>query len=237
MNYLIIGDPSGLHCLNLIERGVSPQDITVWEDTTKGINSCINRGVTVVSDLDELMGQRFSIVIGNPPYGSAGNLAIKFLNKSLELSDDVRFVLPLSIRKPSSTNKIRLDAVCVEDVKLPDDTFPRGIKACVQRWVRTDTPREKIKTFTTHPDFNFVKKEHNPDCMIFRCGASTGKIRLPGEFDNYKPDHYYIQASPQILERFHTISPELIRISRIQNGMPGISKHDLISTYISYFSS
>ena len=158
MNYLIIGDPSGLHCLNLIERGILSQNITVWEDTVKGINSCLNRGVTVVSDLDELMGQRFSVVIGNPPYGSGGNLAIQFLNKCAELSDDIRMVLPISVRKPSSLNKIRLDLVCVDDNTLPDDTFPRTIKTVYQRWVKTDTLREKIKTFTSHPDFEFVIK-------------------------------------------------------------------------------
>ena len=36
MNYLIIGDPSGLHCLRLIENGISKDNITVWEDSDKG---------------------------------------------------------------------------------------------------------------------------------------------------------------------------------------------------------
>ena len=108
---------------------------------------------------------KFDVVIGNPPYGSGGNDAIKFLNKALEMSNDVRLVLPLSIRKPSSVNKIRLDAVCVDDVDLPDDTFPRGIRACVQRWVRTDNLREKIQTFTTHPDFEFVSESEANLCI------------------------------------------------------------------------
>ena len=92
MNYLIIGDPSGLHSLNLIERGVLRQDITVWENTIKGINSCINRGVTVVSDFNKLMSQHFSVVIGNPPY--LKNTHLEFLKNSLLISDDVSLIQP-----------------------------------------------------------------------------------------------------------------------------------------------
>ena len=50
---------------------------------------------------------RFSLAIGNPPYGVGGNLAIRFLNKTAEITDDIRFVLPTSVRKPSSLNKIK----------------------------------------------------------------------------------------------------------------------------------
>ena len=138
--------------------------------------------------------------------------------------------MPVSIRKPSSQNKVRLDLICIEDVTLPDTTFGKTIKTVRQRWVKTDTLREKIATFTTHPDFEFVKKSDTPDCMIFRCGASTGKIVF--EFEDNKPDHYYIKASSVVIQNLRDIQDELIEISKEQNGMPGISKHDLITTYI-----
>lgn len=242
MNYLIIGDPSGLHCLRLIEKGISKDDITVWEDSNKGkyIVSRL-RGCRVVSELEELNGMKFVVVVGNPPYGSGGNLAIRFLNKCGDLSDDIRLVLPVSIRKPSSQNKVRLDLVCVEDEDLSDEVFGKNITAVRQRWIKTDSLRDKIQTFTTHPDFEFVKKEDG-DCVIIRCG-DAGVIKFPGEksegrklqYEDHKPDHYYIKASPEIISRLQAISPELISLSRTQNGMPGISKHDLITTYISHY--
>ena len=43
--------------------------------------------------------KKFTLAIGNPPYGVGGNLAIRFLNKTSEVTDDIRFVLPTSVRK------------------------------------------------------------------------------------------------------------------------------------------
>lgn len=237
MNYLIIGDPSGSHCFQLIRDGVDKNNITVWEDSVKGQYCCRLRGVNVTDNIDSLIeqGMRFDVTIGNPPYGSGGNDAIKFLNKALEMSDDVRLVLPLSIRKPSSVNKIRLDAVCVEDIDLPDDTFPRGIKACVQRWVRTDSLREKIKIITTHVDFTFTTAD-KADLMVGRSGAGPcGKVKTEN-FTHYADDHFFLKCnSPEIIERIVSLEPVFLQISRVANGRPHLSKHELVTTYIEYF--
>ena len=87
---------------------------------------------------------RFSIIIGNPPYGVGANMAIKVLNKAAEHTDDVRMVLPLSFRKDSVLNRVSLDLELLQDETLPDDTFPRSIRAVKQRWVRTGAVREKV---------------------------------------------------------------------------------------------
>ena len=63
---------------------------------------------------------RFTLAIGNPPYGVGGNLAIKFLNKTAEITDDIRFVLPTSVRKPSSDRKsTRLNSSHVSESRMP----------------------------------------------------------------------------------------------------------------------
>ena len=229
MTYLIICDPSGLHCLRLIEKGISPDDITVYEDTHKGYNMCIKRGCRVTDNLEELNGMKFDIIVGNPPYGSGGNLAIAFLNKCADLSDDVRLVLPLSVRKESALNKIRLDIECVHDELLPDDTFPRGIRAVYQRWV--PGTRAKIQTVTTHPDFDFVKKtDPSINVFVMRKGYA-GKVLLSG-WEGYEKSHYFICAKDQsVIDTLQKCEEEMREIGRMQNGIPGISKHDLITTY------
>ena len=183
----------------------------------------------------------FSVIVGNPPYGSGGNLAIQFLNKCCSLSNDIRLVMPISIQKPSSINKVEKALELIHDETLPDETFPRGIKTAYQIWHRTHNHRDKIETLTTHPDFQFVTKDEG-DCVILRCG-DAGAIKFPGDtspgrklrYEDHKPDHYYIKADPEIIQRLQTIAPELVQLSKTQNGMPGISKHDLITTYISHY--
>ena len=242
MNYLIIGDPSGLHSLNLIERDVSPQDITVWEDTTKGINSCLTRGVTVVSNLDELMGQRFSVVIGNPPYGKNSNLAVQFLNKVAELSDDIRMVLPRTFRKPSIINRLNPHLHLVSDVTCPDDTFPRGIKACYQRWeVRSDV-REPIQTFKKEDttDFTFLKSSEGSDCIITRVANAGVVVRNTEPLVLTIPYHersssttYFLKVKDEsVITKLESLQEQFIECSKETVGLNSLSIHDIVRLYL-----
>ena len=176
--------------------------------------------------------RRFDVVIGNPPYGSGGNLAIKFLNKSGDLSDEVKYVLPLSVRKASSLNKIRLDLLCVSDIQLPDSTFPGGIRAVNQTWVNATQRRKKVLTLTTHPDFEFVKREE-ADCMIGRAGSGpVGRLKT-SNFLHYSNENYFLKlTSPVVLQNLKTIEP-LLREEALKhgNGRATLSKHELVSLY------
>ena len=234
---LIVGDPRGNHTLAALKK-YPPESITVWEhpDNHYTIHQLCGK-INVTDDLDKLNGMRFDVVIGNPPYGSGGNLAIRFLNKSLDLSDTVTMVLPLSVRKVSSLNKIRLDAICVEDIRLPDETFPGGIKTVRQTWVRTDSPRLKIKTLTTHPDFEFVKKgDSEVNVFVMRSG-NAGKVLTEG-YEDYEWSHYFIKAKDQqVIDNLLAIESELIELGKITNGMGKVSKHEIITTYMSHVSS
>ena len=99
---------------------------------------------------------RFDFVIGNPPYGVAANMALKFINKAMELSDDVRMVLPASFQRDSVLNKINTNFDLVEDINLPDDTFPRDITTVRQHWVRNEEARDLTVMHKKHPDFQFL---------------------------------------------------------------------------------
>ena len=130
--------------------------------------------------------------------------------------------------------------ICVEDEQLPDDTFPGSIRAVSQRWVKSDTPREKIETITSHDDFQFLHYDlrFDADCMIGRMGGGpAGRVKTEN-FTHYADTHYFIKTqSQQVTSNLVAIADELREIAiRDTNGRASLSKNDLISIYNKHFS-
>lgn len=236
---LIVGDPSGVHTLASLKSGWKPENIWVWEDNSAHIYAIQQQHakITIIEDLDYLiqLKMRFTMSIGNPPYGVGANLAIKFLNKTSELTDDIRFVLPTSVRKPSSLNKISPNLHCVGDKDLDPATFPGGISAVKQRWVVKKEKREKIFMHTTHPDFEFLSYDNRFDADVFigeyGCGPS-GRVKTE-DFTHYAKGHHFIKVNnPQVIDNFLEFAPKFREVANQCNGRYHFGKNDLISTYI-----
>lgn len=181
------------------------------------------------------MALRFTEVIGNPPYGVGGNLAIKFLNKSAELSDTIRMVLPTSVRKPSSLNKIRKDLHVVMDLDVDSSAFPGGINAVYQTWEVKNTLREKIELLNKHQDFEFLSYENRFDADVFvgeyGCGPS-GRVKTEN-FTHYAKGHHFLKVrSPEVIQNLVEFAPRFREVATQCNGRFHFGKNDLISTYI-----
>lgn len=177
---------------------------------------------------------KFDIIMGNPPYGVAANMAIKFLNKASEHSDDVRMVLPASFQRDSVQNRIDSGMHLVQDVRLPDDTFPRSITTVMQKWVRRDTQRELHTIHRTHPDFEFIKYNRREEATLFIGGAGAGpagKVK-DKDFMHYAPGHHYVLCDEETKKRLQDLQPLLIKESRVCGCLPGISKHVIIKVYL-----
>ncbi len=183
---------------------------------------------------------RFDIIIGNPPYGVGANLAIKILNKSAEHTNDVRMVLPLSFRKDSVINKVSPELELLQDERLPDETFPRSIRAVKQKWARTGKIREKIPTPTKHKDFLFVKWDRREEANLFIGGAGAGPAgRVKTEnFTHYAPGHHLIICKPEIQERLIALADEFRHEALQVCCLPGLAKSAIIKIYTSrYYDS
>jgi hypothetical protein len=183
---------------------------------------------------------RFSLAIGNPPYGVGGNLAIRFLNKTSEITDDIRFVLPTSVRKPSSLNKIKAHLHCTVDEDLDPSTFPNGISAVKQYWEVKNTSRFRvgvgeIPMMKEHPDFQFLPYEQRFDADVFvgEYGSGpSGRVKTE-DFTHYAKGHHFLKVrDPSVIQNLVEFATRFREVASSCNGRRHFGKNDLISTYI-----
>ena len=63
------------------------------------------------------------VVIGNPPFGSRGKLAISFVNKAFTLADTVAFIVPVIFRKYFIHKQIEPSANWIHSIALDRNSF------------------------------------------------------------------------------------------------------------------
>jgi hypothetical protein len=101
------------------------------------------------------------IVLGNPPFGLRGNLALRFINHSLKFADIVAFILPSSFDSDGKgvPNKRVLGYQLAHTEKLPLNSFeyPDGRKIDIatlfQVWTKINTDKIKKKIIENCEDF------------------------------------------------------------------------------------
>lgn len=104
-----------------------------------------------------------NIVIGNPPFGLRGNLALRFINHSYEFADVVAFVLPKLFNSDGKGNaKARVKGYKLahsENLPLNSFEYPNGKKVSVatvfQIWTKINV--DKIKFIEPETCESFIK--------------------------------------------------------------------------------
>ena len=134
------------------------------------------------------------IVIGNPPFGLRGHLALQFINHAYDFADMVAFVLPqlfASDGKGVPAKRVRGYALA-SSVALPANsfTYPDGssvdIHTLFQVWTKVGT--EKIRKRTRKTARNYIKIYSLSDGGT---PASTRNKAMIGHCDVYVPSTCY----------------------------------------------
>lgn len=162
------------------------------------------------------------LVIGNPPFGYSNNLAIKFFNKSCEISDYVAFILPIS-QLSNNLQFYKFDLVYSEDLGVIEYSgIP--LHCCFNIFKRPVSGELNLKPDVTLKDVTIIEhrrkngdyataknKDITPNFDYAMCNwGSLGKV--PDYIGQYAQEvYFYIHNSlyrDKILELLQT---EVIR--------------------------
>jgi len=131
----------------------------------------------------EEWNKKVTTVLGNPPFGHAGNLAIKFFNHAALFADTICFILPRSFKKISIQNRLNLDY----DLTFENDIGNKGFvliddspyKTCFcvfQIWKSRNTlPRREKIIYNENPYLVFCSKIE-AIAAIKRTGGRAGQL-------------------------------------------------------------
>ena len=146
-------------------------------------------------------GRRF-IVIGNPPFGYRGWLALAFMNHSAKFADYIGMILPMSFQsdgKGSPKHRV-IGAELLHHENLPSDSFineegqTAKINALWQVWKRGVNNRAPVKTCNTWIDLFTVDNRVERLC---------GHNRI-NEADWFLQRTFYGE-SPQLVKEFSQV--------------------------------
>lgn len=196
------------------------------------------------------------IFIGNPPFGKKAKLAIDFVNKSLNYSNIVGFIVPIQFRKWSVQSKINKNAQLILDVDLEEKAFEfmgkdYKVRCCFQVWVldlkeyNFKDLRLNTKPETKHPDFEMyqynrteqAKKffNYNWDFAVYRQGYQDYNFKAFKKEDcNEKQQWIFFKAKDQdTLNKL--LNLDFVKLSKKNIGIPGFGKADVIQEFLQMY--
>lgn len=257
-------DSFGHFCITLSNLGYKNVFTDKGYDMNIGLGY-IPENVKFITE-KEYKDMDFDAVIGNPPYGKGGKLALRFLNDCVDRvrkkNGQIILILPKSVKKGSANyNKINRELELVWTKDCEDKDFAASIDACIQEWKIGEQLRELDSVYTEHPHIEFLKYENRYDADIFvggDGGGASGKVFLPGEknengkkWTDYEKSssHNYIRVRPdentskeEILKRIISLGQKGDNTFRkvsmeTTNGIPHLGKTKLITIYTNRYGN
>ena len=184
------------------------------------------------------------LVIGNPPFGHRGALAMRFMDQSMEFASTVAFILPRSFKKYTFLNRVNrafhlAAQIDCSDFVTPDGT-PLEVRCVFQVWQRRLGLRPLVELPSKHPHFemrhfhlsrtspeSFASALMNYDFAIAQAGANF----IPKDIRGLTAgSHWFIKAlAPGVLDVFKRL--DFSFLDGLNTAHKSLSKRDIISAY------
>jgi hypothetical protein len=179
--------------------------------------------------LEQNTGERFDLMITNPPFGKMGQLACDILNHGTKFTDRVAIILPQCFRKIQRIDRVNEWFHPVGDYNLPNENYilPDGqikyVRTCFQMWERRDYKRFK---FGNRPYTEFFRQVSAEDADYYlRTHGHRAGLILEGNDLNLNTGRY--------LKFSNKVNKDLVakydwkKIARFASGAPCFGLHDV----------
>lgn len=130
--------------------------------------------------LDKSQFQGRILVVGNPPFGTSGNLALQFIHAA-SFADTIAFVLPRGFRKDSVKNRVPLNFSLIIEEDCPKNSFTLNgedydVPCVFQVWQKSEKLRTPVKARTVSNILEFlpVNRKAEADFRVQRVGGRAG---------------------------------------------------------------
>lgn len=170
-----------------------------------------------------------TIVVGNPPFGKACELAIAFFNRAAPQVCAICMIFPATFRKASVQNRLDRHFHLLKEVQVPRNAFEfegevKHVPTVFQIWVRRSKPRLLHVLEFRHADFEFTGPDEG-DFAIQRIGANAGRVK--DNLGHKKTSHYFIKGDVRwIMEQI-----DFTGVAANTAGCPSLSIPEIIAGY------
>ena len=193
------------------------------------------------------------IVVGNPPFGKRGRLALGFITHAAIFADTVAFILPMCFTKHLTQKHIPADMKLIASRVLPVDSFrlldgkPYKVNTVFQIWTRLDGCGEDMRIRRAPPTYHrdFIMHQYNNTRQAEKYFAEDFDFAVPCQgWQDYtrketNPAHCERNIQWMLIKPLSDAARKVLHdgidyhalAHRDATTVPGYRKHDLVSEY------
>ena len=196
-----------------------------------------------------------AVVIGNPPFGKRGKLAVAFVNQAFAIADTVAFIVPVIFAKYFIHKQIAPRAKLIRRIPLPRDAFRTDAKnnyavnTEFQIWTRRPS-RHRCRRLRqpppiAHPDF--VMHQYNNTAAALKVFARRWNFAVPSQgwqdysrretrsedCEKHKQWILFYTERPAVRNRLFAGIDYAKLAMQNTTAIPGFRKGDVVAEYMS----
>ncbi len=197
-----------------------------------------------------------TVVIGNPPFGKRGKLAIAFFNHAARLADTVAFIVPVNFRKFTTHKQLDPSMRFISQLPLPRDAFhlstgkSYAVNTEFQIWTRLPTAHHDMRQHKPlpirHKDFQMWQYNNTPDALKVFQNSFDFAVPCQGwqDYSRREIDEKQCERNkqwillkaknPNVLARLMKIDYEHLALE-CATAVPGFRKGDLVKIYTEHY--